>query len=465
MAYERLSATDASFLYLETDHEPQHVGSLGILEGGALRSGDGRIRIDEIRSRIEGRLHHVPRLRQRIRNVPLRQGRPVWIDDAHFDITYHVRLTSLPTPGDHQQLLDLMARLQALPLDRSRPLWEIWLVDGLEDGNVGQIIKTHHSIGDGIANVDMVLALVDAGPDAGEEAPAPPWRPRPAPSGAELLVGALGEQLRRPASLVRNATTFVRHPDRAVKLARDLASTATMLGDRPPRAPWNTDVSAHRRWVDALVDMDTVKAIRKSTDIGATLNDVVLAACAGALRDFLLDRGEEVPPDRRLAAMVPVSRRMEDERGQVGNRVSMIVADLPVGDPDPLGRLAAIRTQTAQRKDSGMSEGAEAIIELSGALPVVAPELARMASRQFPMNLVITNVPGPPSTLWMYGSRVLAAYPYVEVIDKEGLTIAVLSYEGRLHFGLTADRDVMADLPSVARGIERHVGIMEAMAG
>lgn len=466
MTHERLSPTDASFLYIESDHEPQHVGSLAIIEGGPLRDESGRIRIDDLRETIARRIHRVPRMRQRVRFVPFRQGRPVWVDDHRFDLTYHVRLTSLPRPGTREQLLELMGRLQSLPLDRSRPLWEIWVVDGLADDRVAQIIKTHHAVGDGIANVDMVMALVDTDPHPPPDPEPPSWEPAPPPGDLELWARAVAEQVVRPATLARSATAWVRHPSRAVEVARDVVSTLVAFGDRPARAPWNTGVSPHRRWVDATVTIDQVRRIRKGTDLGATLNDVVLAACAGALRDLLESREGRVAPDRRLSAMVPVSRRDGDDHGSsLGNRVSLIVADLPVGEPDPLRRLAAIRRQTADRKGSGMTEGSEALVGLSGELPMLAPELAWAMSRSIPMNLVITNVPGPPVPLWVYGARVVEAYPYVEVIDREGLTIAVLSYEGRLHFGITADRDVMPDLADLAAGIEHHVHLLEELAG
>ena len=455
MTYERLTATDASFLHIETPHEPQHVGSLSVLEGGPLRDADGRIRIEDMRAFVEGRLHRVPRMRQRVRMVPFRQGRPVWVDDDHFDIEYHVRLTSLPRPGTRDQLLDLMGRLQSLPLDRSRPLWEIWIVDGLADDNVAEIIKTHHAIGDGIANVDLVLALVDTEASPPPDPPAPPWSPAPAPSDAGLAGEALLEQLGRPAAMARNATAAARNPRRFAGMVADTLSTAVLFRGLPAPAPWNVAVTAHRRWVGATVSMDRVRRIREATGTGAKLNDVVLAACTGALRDYLARRGEDVGDERTLKAMVPVSRRGDDEHGDaLGNKVSLLVVDLPVHEPDPVARLTAIHAQTDELKGSGMADGAEHIVDLAGELPMVAPMLARLVSRRIPMNLVITNVPGPPVTLYVKGARVLEAYPYVEVIDREGLTIAVLSYEGTLHFGITSDRDVMPDLGDV-RGVDR----------
>ena len=468
MAHERLTATDASFLHIETPHEPQHVGSLSILEGAPLRDADGRIRIEEMRAFVQGRLHRVPRMRQRVRMVPFRQGRPVWVDDEHFDVGYHVRLTSLPRPGTHEQLLELMGRLQSLPLDRSRPLWEIWVVDGLADGNVAEIIKTHHAMGDGIANVDMILALIDTEASPPPDPPAPQWHPAPTPSDAELLGEALLDQLGRPAALLRNATAAVRHPRRFAGMVADTLSTAVLFQDRPAPAGWNVAVTAHRRWVSATVSMDQVRAIRAAAT-GAKLNDVVLTACTGALRDYMAAHGDDIDEGRTLKAMVPVSRRGDDEHdvtdNSLANTVSLLVVDLPVHEVDPVARLDAIHAQTGELKGSGMADGVEHIVDLAGELPMLAPALARVVSRQIPMNLIITNVPGPPVTLFVRGARVLEAYPYVEVIDGEGLTIAVLSYEGRLHFGITADLDVMPDVADLAAGIERHFDELEAATG
>jgi diacylglycerol O-acyltransferase len=466
MGYERLTATDASFLHIETPHEPQHVGSLTISEGGPLRDASGRIRIEDIRATVEGRLHRVPRMRQRVRMVPLRQGRPVWVDDHRFDIAYHVRLTALPRPGDHDQLLDLMGRLQSLPLDRERPLWELWIVDGLADGKVAQIIKIHHAIGDGLANVDIGMALVDLEPDPPPEPRAEPWQPPSPPSDLGLLRDAVAEQLRRPVGMLGAMASAVAHPGRVAGVLSDLGDVVPLLFDRPRPASWNTQVSAHRRWVDATASIDQVRRIRRAAACDPTLNDVVLAACTLGLRGFMADHAEDVGSDRVLKAMVPVSVRGAEAHGDtLGNLVSLIIVDLPVHEPDPVRCLEAIRAQTSQRKGSGMADGAGTIVQVAGAFPVLAPALAKVVSRTIPMNLVITNIPGPPVPLYSFGARILAVHPYVEVIDGEGLTIAVLSYEGVLHFGLTADLEALADLPKLAGAIERAFSDLESALG
>ena len=454
MHFERLTATDASFLRIETPHEPQHVGSLSVLEGGPLRNKDGRIRFDELRHHVDRRIHRVPRLRQRIMEVPYDYGRPVWVDDDHFDIDYHVRLTALPRPGDDEQLSALMSRLQSLPLDRARPLWEMWFVDGLANDEIGLILKTHHSLGDGIANVDLALALVDLKRNVKPDKEPPAWQPRPAPSPRRLLSDSVADQMARPLRMVRSAPQMMRDPAPAIETVTNALRTVGNFRNKPEPTIWNQPVSPHRRWVHADVSMELAQQIKKQRNV--TLNDVVLAACSGALRDFMLEHGESVT-DRELKAMVPVSLRGEDEHGEtLGNRVSLIVVDLPIDEPDPLNRLTAIHATTSELKDSGLADGAQTIIEFADGITPLAPMLTRVVTRSIPMNLVITNIPGPPMPLYLRGAKMLRAYPYVEVIDHEGLTIAVLSYENQLFFGLTSDRDVMPDLDSIAAGIEDH---------
>ena len=449
-----MTPTDASFLRIETPHEPQHVGSLSVIEGAPLRDETGRIRFDELRDHVARRLHLVPRLRHRVMEVPYDQGRPVWVDDAEFDIDYHVRLTSLPRPGDDEQLSALMGRLQSLPLDRARPLWEMWFVDGIAGDDVGLIIKTHHSLGDGIANVDLALALIDLAPDPPPDDVPPNWHPRPAPSPRRLLADAVTDQLVRPMRLTRSMGRLLRDPRPAITKTTNAARTAANFLTQPEPAPWNQVVSPHRRWVHADVPLDLARSVGNQQ--AATINDVVLAACSGALRDFLVEHGDGAD-GRTLKAMVPVSLRADHEHGDtMGNRVSMIVVDLPVHEPDPLNRLEMIHAITSELKSSGLADGAQTIIELADSITPFATPLTRFVTRQIPMNLVITNIPGPPVPLYLLGARVLRTYPYVEVIDHEGLTIAVVSYEGQLFFGITSDRDVVPDLDRIAEGIERH---------
>ncbi len=451
MAHERMTAADAVFLRIETPHEPQHVGSLSLFEGDALRAEDGAIKMDEFRAHILRRLDRVPKLRQRIMEVPFEQGRPVWVDDEGFDIEYHVRLTALPKPGGPQQLLDLMSRVQAIALDRARPLWEMWFVDGLADDRVGMIIKTHHALGDGIANVDLAMALIDLErhPEPDDEPDA--WTPRPAPTSQELLVESLIEQTKRPLSTARSAATVLRDPRPLVDSTTAVLKTVRDFVAKPDPAPWNRDVGAQRRWVWSRVPLETVRTIRG--DHAVTINDVVLAACSGAIRRYLTDRGDEDVPEA-LKAMVPVSLRTDDEHGEtLGNRVSLILVELPISEDDPAERLRSVHQQTQELKGSDMVDGAQTILELADSIPRLAPPLTRFVSRQIPMNLVVTNIPGPPIPLFFRGARLEETYPYVEVIDREGLTIAVVSYDDTLFFGITADRDVLPDVGDLADAI------------
>ena len=454
MHYERLTATDASFLRIETPHEPQHVGSLSVIEGAPLRDEQGRIRFDELRQHVARRVPRVPRLRHKIMEVPYDQGRPVWVDDADFDLDYHVRLTALPRPGDDQQLSVLMARLQSLPLDRARPLWEMWFVDGLVDEQVGLILKVHHSLGDGIANVDLALALIDVTPDPSPDEEPPAWHPRAAPSPRRLWADSVADQLGQPMRLAQSFGRALRDPRPAITSTTNTLRTLANFAAQPEPAPWNQAVSPHRRWVHADVSLDLARAVKNERDV--TLNDVILAACTGALRDFLAEHGESTE-ERTLKAMVPVSTRADHEHGStLGNLVSMIVVDLPVHEADPVERLNIINGVTSELKGSGLIDGAQTIIELADGITPLATTLTRFVTRRIPMNLVITNIPGPPMPLYLLGALVLRTYPYVEVIDREGLTIAVVSYEGQLFFGLTSDLDVVADLDRIAAGIEGH---------
>ena len=459
LGYERLTAADTVFLRIETPHEPQHVGSLSVIEGGPLRDGQGRIRFDELRDHVERRVHRVPRLRQRVMEVPYNQARPVWVDDEHFDIGYHVRLTALPRPGDDDQLAELMGRLQSLALDRARPLWEMWFVDGLADDHVGMILKIHHALGDGIANVDLALALIDLEPDPPADEPSPEWTPQPAPLPNDLLVDAVREQMARPAQLARSMFDTLRDPRPAIESVTNVGRTVASFLAKPPPAPWNVAVSPHRRWVMASVPLKGVRAVRKRHTV--SINDVVLAACSGALRTFLLEHGDIDIEHRVIKAMVPVSLRGQEQHGEtLGNLVSLIIVELPVDEPDPVVRLERIHTITSELKGSGLIDGAHRILDLADAITPLAGPLTRYVSRTIPMNLVITNIPGPPVPLYLCGARFLRVFPYVEVIDNEGLTIAVVSYDDQLHFGITSDRDVMPDLGAVAASIEHEFAVL-----
>jgi diacylglycerol O-acyltransferase / wax synthase len=460
MSYDRLSPQDSVFLHIEDDHQPLHVGALAYFERGPFLDAQGRFDLARVRRRIESRLHLVPRFRKRIMSVPFDQGRPVWVDDMEFDLAYHVRLTAIPPPGNEAQLKLLMDRLQAQLLDRRRPLWEIWFVEGVDGDRVALIQKTHHALIDGISGIDVATVLLDLEPDV-EDTDPEPWTPQPAPEASALLIDSLIERAIEPAELIRSARAMVRGPQHAAERITQVARTVVDLAQRSPSAPWNVDVTPHRRFEPARVDLDRAKALRRlAADRGedlatTTLNDVVLTACTGAMRTYLLDRGEDVPEGLVYRAMVPVSVRDVSEQMALGNRVSMMTADLPVGDPDPVERLRFVHAHMASRKDMGTAVGADALMELTGYAPPTLLGLAsRLAVRAMPLNTVITNIPGPQIPLYCLGARMLEAFPYVCVVDGMAMIIAVISYDGKLAFGLSGDRSAVPDLHVLAEGVE-----------
>jgi diacylglycerol O-acyltransferase / wax synthase len=452
MSYERLSAQDTLFLHIEDADQPMHVGALALFEAGPFHGPDGRFRIDEVRRHVADRLHLVPRFRKRLMPVPLQQGRPVWVDDPSFDLAYHVRLTALPTPGDEELLLALMGRLQGQVLDRRRPLWELWFVEGVEGDRVALIQKTHHALVDGISGIDVATVLLDL-ERKGSKGEAPPWEPEPVPSPAQLLAESLVERATEPAELARSARAALREPARLLKAVTDLGQTAAKVVSSAPDMPWNAPCGPHRRFHPARVPLAQVKDIRAAVP-GVTVNDVVLTLVTGALRSFLQAR--EVPVhDTVLRAMVPVSVRDDSERLALGNRVSTVIGDLPVGEADPRRRLVLVSEAMRHVKESGMAVAADAIIRMQDfAPPTLVGVASRLVVRSHAINLVVTNVPGPQVPLYCMGARLLEAFPYVGVVQGKALNVAVISYDGQLGFGLTGDRDVLPDLHLVAEGIE-----------
>ena len=463
-AYDRLSGLDASFLALERIETPMHIGSLAILEGEPFFDERGRFRLAEARRLVGSRLHLIPRFRQRPMEVPFGIGRPVWVDDERFDVAYHVRLTALPAPGSRAQLLALFERVEAQVLDRTRPLWELWFVEGLEGGNVAVIQKTHHALVDGISGVDVATVLFDFTreptiPDA------PEWSPAPAPSAQQLLVDTVVEDLGSIAHVGRMAAEAVQVPRRALGQLGDLGrSMATLAEGRllAPRLSINRPVGRHRRFLGVKVPLDDVKVVRQV--YGGTVNDVVLSGVAGGLARLLDARGE-LRPDLTVKVMCPVSVRDESEHLALGNRVSALVIPLAVGEPDPVSRLASVRAATEGLKERHQAVAAAPLVDLTQyAAPTLLGLAARAAHRQVFFNLISTNVPGPQVPLYCMGARMLEAYPMVPLSRNLGLGIAILSYCGTLHLGLLADRDTFPDLEVLASGITDAFAEMRAHA-
>jgi diacylglycerol O-acyltransferase / wax synthase len=447
---DRLTGLDSSFLHLERGASHMHVAGAMVLEGRPPA-------YDELVDHIVARLHLVPRYRQRLAFVPLHQGRPVWVDDPHFNVAFHVRHTALPTPGQDEQLKRLCGRIFSQALDRSRPMWELWLVEGLADGRFALLSKTHHALVDGISGVDIATVLFDTAPDPVGVAPPPDeeWSPRPMPSSAQLLADALLERATAPAEMVRGVRAALRGPR---QVASKLAGAALGVGAvaraglrTAPPSPLNVRIGPHRRFTWVQGDLEQFKAIKRA--LGGTVNDVVLAAVAGALGRHL-QRHAELEPDTVLRAMVPVSVRADIERGALGNRVAAMWATLPVGEADPLARLAAISREMRKVKDSGQAVGAQALTELTGfAPPTIMAQAARLSARQRMFNLVVTNVPGPQYPLYMLGRRLERMFPMVPLAANQALGIAIMSYDGQLNFGLNADYDALADVELLAQDL------------
>jgi diacylglycerol O-acyltransferase len=463
---DRLSGLDSSFLHLETGGAHMHVASILLFEGEPPSYEDAI-------AAIEGRLHLVPRYRQRLAFVPLGQGRPLWVDDPSFNIGYHVRHSALPAPGGDDQLAALAGRLFAQQLDRSKPLWEINLVEGVAPGARGEprwamIAKTHHALVDGVSGVDITSILFDPSPEpatdggrpGGTDAPdVRAWHPVPPPTRAQLLADALVDRLTVPAEIARGVRALIRAPQRvARRLGAPVAGLGAMarvgLSPAPP-SPFNVVIGPHRRyaWVDA--DLARMKAVKDA--FGGTLNDAVLTAVTLAVGRWMRSQGHETD-GLVLRAMVPVSVRADAQRGALGNRVAAMYAPLPVGVRDPRACFDAIRAAMLDLKGSGQAVGAQAITQLADfAPPTILSQAARLQTRQRFFNFVITNVPGPQVELFALGRRLQAIYPVVPLARNTALGIAVMSYHGRLGFGLLGDYDAMADLDGLRTALARAI--------
>jgi diacylglycerol O-acyltransferase len=448
----RLTALDHSFLQLEGQATHMHVGACAVFTGPAPAYPD-------LVATIEARLHLVPRYRQRLAPVPFGQGRPVWVDDPQFRLPFHVRHTALPRPGSDSQLRRLTGRIFSQALDRGRPLWEMWLIEGLGDGRFALLSKTHHALIDGVSGVDIASVIFDADPDP-QPAPAPrPWAPRPLPSAAQLLADALLERATQPAEAMTALDAIARRPRRLLSRAGAAVvglGALTRAGLEPaPRSPFNVPIGPHRRftWVEA--SLDEFRQVKR--DQHATINDVILTVVAGALSRYM-QRHEFATDELVLKALVPVSVRSPDDRGVLGNRIAAMWAPLPVGIGDPLERLQVIAAAMTGVKGSGQAIGAQALTELAGfASPTLVAQASRLQSRQRLFNLVVTNVPGPQQPLYLLGRRMEAIYPLVPLAANTALGIAVLSYDGRLHFGLNADYDTLSDLDLLAADLEAAI--------
>ena len=448
--FERLSAMDSSFLSMEDGRAHMHMGAVSIYEAAALRGEGGGIDFERVVSFTEAQLQKVPRLRQRLAWVP-GFGHPVWVDDERFNLRYHLRHTALPPPGGERQLKRVAGRILSQEFDRDRPLWEDWFVEGLEGDRFALISKVHHCMADGLGGVAIANLLVGTDPRY-EPPPAEPWVPRPAPGGAELVLEEMRHQLAAPARLARPPGGGGGRTRRATPTAEGMWKLVGNAVRRGSPTPLNVRLGPYRRFDWTRLPLDEVRAVGKRA--GGTVNDVVLAVATGAVRNLLQRRNTDVE-HLDFRAVVPVSVRGPADGSALGNRVSELIAALPIAEQDPFRRLDAVIELTRDLKSSGESGAGELLAQGFDLVPsrLLGP-LFRLASRASVANMIITNVPGPRVPVYLLGARQLATYPVVPLMDHQTLGIALMSYEDGLFWGFNADWDAVPELHGVVEDVE-----------
>ena len=457
---DRLTPIDASFLHQESQHSHMHIGGLTIVEGPPPST-------RELLEQIRMRLHLVPRYRHKLASTPIDSGRPVWVDDPSFNLDYHIRHTALPSPGGWEQLCALTARIFSQQLDRSKPMWEMWLIEGLEDDRFALITKTHHSLVDGIAGVDLATVLFDLSPEP------PPvrssgraWQPRPEPGTAELVAAGLRGAVRAGLELAEGAVDAITHPDRALARAREAAEGIGEIiwaGLNPaPETPLNIPIGPHRRFYGIGNRLEDFKTVKDA--FGGTVNDVVLAVVTGALRTFLISRGRRTA-GCELRALVPVSVRAENDRGEIGNRIVVMRGPLPVYIADPVQRLRFVSQAMNGLKESKQALGAEVIAGAQNfAPPTILAQASRLNFSTRLFNLIVTNVPGPQFPLYVLGREMLEIFPVAFLPENHSLAIAIMSYNGQMNFGLLGDFDSLPDLDQIRSNIAEELATLVALA-
>ncbi|TFV51911.1 wax ester/triacylglycerol synthase family O-acyltransferase [Blastococcus sp. TF02A-35] len=453
---DRMSALDSGFYFAESENTPMHVGSVAVFEGPAPTYGDV-VRL------LLSKLPLVPRYRQRVREVPLQLGRPMWVDDPHFQILYHVRHTAVPSPGSDEQLRNLAGRVLGQRLDMAKPLWELWLVEGLAEGRWAIISKVHHCMVDGVAGTDLMQLMFDLTPDAKHDEPRD-WTPRRDPSSAALVAGAVTEAVTQPLRTLSSLPTVgsaVRSAKSIADSGRTLAQTLPSLAKQaitPTARSLNGPIGPHRRWAWTEGNFDEFKEVR--TALGGTVNDVVLTAITRGFRDLLKGRGELSSENLVVRSMVPVSVRSEKQKGTLDNRVSAVFVDLPVGDPDPVSRMQTIRGQMDEYKQAMQAVDVPSIISMGD---FVAPTLLSMGVRaavqagQIWCQAVTTNVPGPRVPLYVLGRRMCTAHAYVPIAGGTRCSIGIFSYLKTMTFGINADFDAFPDVDVLSGGIRSGI--------
>jgi len=455
---DRLSAQDLSFLTNESSSAHMHVGGICIFEGPPPS-------YENLLDHVRSRLHLVPRFRQKLAYPPVPSGRPFWIDDPAFNLEYHVRHSALPAPGSEEQLRNMAARVFSQSLDRTKPLWELWMVQGLTRKRFAFVTKTHHALVDGVSGVDIATVLFDLKPVPEPAEPDHEWLPSPEPSAATLLAKDAEGVLKTPVRLLRRAEGMVQHPRRAVRQIAEATEAVGEIGwnfaNPAPQVPLNVEIGSHRRFEWVRSDLSHFKKIKDT--FGGTVNDVVLAAVTGGIRVWLHGRGVRTE-GLELRAQVPVSIRAEDERGQLGNKLAVLRGPIPVYIEDPVRRLEACRREMEGVKDSKQALGAEVISRMNDfAPPTLLAQAARVNFSTRLFNLVVTNVPGPQVPLYVLGRELQDIFPVGFLPPNQALFVAIMSYNGGINFGLLADYDAIDDIDLVAEGIERSVAeLLEA---
>lgn len=463
--YERLTPMDTTFLVLEKPWSPLHVSATLIYEAGPLEKAGGGIDIDAYRDATEAVLHLIPRYRQKLQWIPV-AGHPVWIDDPEFNLEYHIRHTSLPRPGTDEQLKKLSARIMAQPLDHSKPLWEAWVVEGLDDGRFAVISKIHHCMVDGMAGSDLAQILHSTDPGERRRGKATAWVPRSAPTPAQLLKDEALRYVALPGRAARGiraaANELMELRQEFGTRVRSITQMMSSMRDELSKTPLNEPIGPHRRFDWREMPLSDLKEVRRA--LGCTINDLVLATVTGAVRDFLEKRGHELDGlDFRIAA--PVSIRSTDD-SQMGNRVSQWFVRAPIDEPDVMKRVEKIRAATEELKASKQALDADLIMNVVEWTPTVLLSLAsRAASASAPYNLMVTNVPGPQQELYLLGAKLQALYSQVPIADSTALGVALVSYAGKMCWGFNADFESVPDLESFVDSIESSFAEIARAAG
>jgi diacylglycerol O-acyltransferase / wax synthase len=456
---DRLSSIDASFLTQETSASHMHVGAILVFEGPPPS-------YEDLLEHVRSRLHLVPRFRQKLAFPPVQMGRPFWIDDPNFNLEYHVRHSALPSPGTEEQLRKMASRVFSQQLDRTKPLWELWLVQGLKRKRFALVTKTHHAVVDGVSGVDIATVLFDVTPVPEPADGDHTWIPDPEPSAADLVTRGIEGIATTPLRLAGRIGAAVQHPRPAIKQATESAEAvgevAWALANPAPDVPLNTEIGSHRRFQWVRAELGELKAIKNA--LGGTVNDVVLAVVSGALRRWLLSRGVRAE-GLELRALVPVSIRTEDEHGQLGNRIAAMRGPLPVYIADPVRRLETVREAMDGVKGSKQALGAEVIARFNDfAPPTLLAQASRLNFSTRLFNLIVTNVPGPQIPLYVLGRELQDVFPVAFLPQHHALAVAIMSYNGGIDFGLLGDYDAMEDIDAVAEGIEASIAELSEAA-